>query len=129
MIYNGFIQNSSEIRGVVKNIIENINASCSISKETQYGIELVLRELLANGILYSCDKIRLMVKQSKGCIRAAIIDDGDGFDHLKYTQRDITSEEMLLSENGRGIYISSSICEKFKYNRKGNIVAIRINLV
>ena len=129
MIYNGFINDSSEIKDTVKAVLDSIESKVHLESQTKYNVELVLRELLNNGIIYSHSRIKFMIKMCGCGIKAAVIDSGNGFDYSKYIKKDITSDDMLLSEGGRGIFISSYICEKFTYNRKGNIVAIRMNLV
>ena len=84
MIYNGFINDSSEIKDTVKAVLDSIESKVHLESQTKYNVELVLRELLNNGIIYSHSRIKFMIKMCGCGIKAAVIDSGNGFDYSKY---------------------------------------------
>jgi FixJ family two-component response regulator len=90
-------------------------------------VKLALVEALTNAIEHGNQRQRgKMVKVdaslTSGTLKVTIADEGPGFDHKN--QADPTSEENLLSERGRGIFLMRSIMDDVHYNEAGNAVTL-----
>lgn len=131
MLYNDLIFNVSDMKNAVEALLADLCRHRHISCETKYNIKLVLNELIYNGLKYtdSGKGVKMMAKLKEEKIAVAIKDFGCGFDHRAVRDNDIKNDAAIYDEHGRGIYICSSVCDDFRYNRKGNIIAIKLNLV
>ncbi len=72
---------------------------------------------------YKNRKIYLHFKISDTGLELSIKDDGEGFDWQSVKEK-IDSDEMLLSGNGRGLKIISSVFDSVFFNEKGNILTL-----
>jgi serine/threonine-protein kinase RsbW len=90
-----------------------------------FGVLLIMREALTNAVLYGSrheedSKIRYSLILGDGTLTMEVEDDGDGFDWKSLTAEvpDITAE------SGRGTAIMTLYASGFRYNEKGNRLAV-----
>jgi serine/threonine-protein kinase RsbW len=90
-----------------------------------FGVLLIMREALTNAVLYGSrheedSRVRYSLILDAGTLTMEVEDDGDGFDWKSRTAEvpDITSE------SGRGMAIMSVYAAGFRYNEKGNRLAV-----
>lgn len=119
----------------VKDIIAYLNDTYgTIDESVLFEVKVILNELILNAIKHGnkecCEKL---VKISAGVTmdeRAFIIieDEGDGCLDLSGFNEDRCRDEPIdffnLKETGRGIIIVNSLCDRVKFNKKGNKIVI-----
>ncbi len=93
-------------------------------------IRLCLMEAVHNGFIHGnyndvaktvCIKWRLEEKTFCFCVE----DEGGGIKKL-CTATDELTEEKLLDENGKGLYLIGQISDEIWYNKKGNKIHVKI---
>ena len=99
--------------------------SMPLGENAMFDIRLCLEEALINAIKYGNKQkqelnVRLLLEVDDKEVRITVEDQGEGFDPAKL--KDCTSDENLLSNCGRGIYLMRKLMDKVEYNRKGNSV-------
>jgi serine/threonine-protein kinase RsbW len=97
--------------------------------ETNFAIELALREALANAILHgnqqNSDK-RVQVKcrcATNGDVSVTIEDEGHGFEYDSVP--DPTSPANRLQPRGRGIYLMRTLMDEVQFEQGGSVVHMR----
>ncbi|NPV05470.1 MAG: ATP-binding protein [Syntrophaceae bacterium] len=90
-----------------------------------FGVLLVMREALTNAVLYGSrheedSKIRYSLRLAAGTLTMEVEDDGDGFD---WRSRSAEVPD-IESESGRGMAIMTAYASGFRYNDKGNRLAV-----
>ena len=111
--------------------LTELSESIYINEELEFKLKIILNELVTNSFKYanSCSYVRVLAKLKGKLISIAVIDDSCGFDYSQAKQLDISEENNIFQEGGRGIYIVDALSDYLRYNRKGNIIAIKVNLV
>ncbi len=99
-----------------------------------FELKVMLNDLLINAISHgNKGEVNKYVKISAGLTkrRYAFIqveDEGEGYDYkavLMQNKISIEAKSMCdIMENGRGMLIISNLCDKIKYNKKGNKIQI-----
>jgi serine/threonine-protein kinase RsbW len=95
----------------------------------EFEIETALREALANAITHGCKrdptkKIECSVTdEGPRGILIVVRDPGPGFEPA--TLPSPTSDENLLSEHGRGLYLIKKLMDEVKYERNGSEIRMR----
>jgi anti-sigma regulatory factor (Ser/Thr protein kinase) len=120
-----------DMHGTMHDFLTELSHSILINEELEFKLKIILNELVTNSFKYakSCHYVRILAKLKGGFVTIALIDDGCGFDYTQVKQTDISEESDLFQEGGRGIYIVDALSDYLRYNRKGNIIAIKVNLV
>lgn len=96
----------------------------------EFELKVILNELILNAVkhgnkyVYS-KKVKASVSTTReGYVSFLIEDEGEGYDYqcrLNNSQ-DALDDICNLKETGRGILIVSNLCDKIKFNKKGNRV-------
>ena len=97
--------------------------------ESNYEIELALREALVNAIVHgnqnnASKRIYVSCRcSSDGHVSITIEDEGNGFEHNSVA--DPTSADNLLRTNGRGIYLIRTLMDEVDFTQGGSVVHMR----
>jgi serine/threonine-protein kinase RsbW len=99
----------------------------------EFELKVILNELIINAIKHGNNsdvskKVKTSITISKsGFVFIIIEDEGEGYDYkCRVRNKDIAVNEDFcdLKETGRGIVIVSNLCDKIKFNKKGNKVIV-----
>ena len=124
----------NEICGLISGIlsfIEGTNGQLDACLE--FELKVILNELIINAIKHgnSSDpnkKVKVSAILTKGKHLILFIEDeGEGYDYsLKCCKAHFKEDFFEMRETGRGIFIVSNLCDKIKFNKKGNkVIAIK----
>ncbi len=97
--------------------------------EKEFGIEMALREALANAVLHGCKsdptkKVECSVKGDKDLgILIVVRDPGVGFDPASLPSP--TENAQLGSDHGRGIFLINSLMDKVTHEQNGTVIRMR----
>lgn len=127
--------NTSNVRSLVDNIIDFICKSYnSINEDVLFDIRVVLNELFQNAVRHGNkedDNKVVRVRTgivNKGYIYFVIEDEGEGFNYncvydvCNQLRGDV--DFCQLKENGRGMLIVRNLCDRVRFNKKGNKVVV-----
>ena len=121
---------SSYIRVVSDKILDSLKG-CNVDEDQLFNIKLCAEEALRNAMEHG-NKFRkeLPVKVSYGIVgdrlKIEIEDSGKGFKQEDVV--DPTTDENILQERGRGVYLIHRLMDEVKYNEKGNKIMMAKNL-
>jgi len=120
-----------DMHKALREFLSELSQSISINEELEFKLKIILNELVTNSFKYaqSCNYVRVLAKLKRGVLSIVVIDDSCGFDYTQVKQVDVSEENNVNQEGGRGIYIVDALSDYLRYNRKGNIIAIKVNLV
>ena len=119
--------------------LKNVDRVCEkvklLSKENgfahaSFAIQLLLRELLDNAVLHgnNGDPEKLVKYKMRwdhsNALKITVEDEGDGFDWRGRMEKKVSCR----SGSGRGIAIMKQYGKEIRFNRKGNKVAIMIDV-
>src|ERR1700730_2018155 len=101
---------------------------CGCVSEGESGVEIALREALANAIIHGNHEnpgkhvyVRCRCKPDE--ISIAVKDEGGGFDVTKIA--DPTAPENTGSVHGRGIYLMKALMDEVRFEEGGAVVHMR----
>lgn len=120
----------SNIRNSVNNIVNFIFETHGPLKEhVLFEIKVILNELLQNAIRHGNKEdrekqVKIRVGVSDNNVYFIIEDEGEGFTNRCGEQQESFVDMCDMKENGRGLIIVSNLCDRVKYNIKGNKVVI-----
>lgn len=132
-----------DMKKVIDNVINCVQTAMQALEDDVFDIKVILSELLCNAIKHAnnCDnkkKITVIFafETMPACVVTfAIKDYGCGFDYKKILNKDPiyffeccsdgSTNDNMLCETGRGIWIVKNLSDSIKYNKKGNTVVIR----
>ena len=137
-VYNSKIASSiSNINKVVTDILEKLkdrqlpNEDCTI-----FDFKVILNELISNAIKHgNKEDLNKLVKISTALIDGRYLllkveDEGEGYNYASNSNEDVRcDDDNLLSESGRGILIVKCLCDKVRFNKKGNKIVVLKKLV
>lgn len=122
------------ICSTVKHVLDYLHeAAGCIEESNEFEIKVILNELLINAIKHGNRQevgknIKLRAKVSKDDeLSITIEDEGEGFDYCcQNSVHAATGDDNCfeLDETGRGIFIVKNLCEKVRFNIKGNKIEI-----
>lgn len=113
----------------VDQVIREVGRFVPLDDEQEFRIRLVSTELLNNVVLYSgASSIEMRADLDANVLTLVIDDDGEGFEYGELLERDVTQEEYLTDEHGRGIFLVRMMSDGFRYNDKGNSVEVTLKL-
>ena len=101
---------------------------CRCVPESETGVEIALREALANAIIHGNHGDRRKQVYVRCCCRGDEVsidvrDEGPGFDIHKVT--DPTAPENIGSIHGRGIYLMKAFMDEVRFDEGGVVVHMR----
>jgi serine/threonine-protein kinase RsbW len=140
----GLLKYKKEIPSDVNSMCELISGILTFVDDTygkindcvRFELKVILNELILNAIKHGnrnelSKKVKISVSILKsGYVLFLIEDEGEGYDYncklKKNVIVEIEDDCCDLKETGRGIHIVSNLCDKIKYNRKGNkVIALK----
>ncbi len=124
--------NINSISSAVLDVMQYLDDSCMVIKErTIFEVRVILNELLINSIVHGNKrnpnkKIMIRVGISvDGLFFIFVEDEGAGYNFKEYINKNVSTHEISeMTENGRGIMIIENLCDKIKFNEKGNKVVV-----
>lgn len=111
------------IRQSVSLLLQEIDAYVGLTEERGFAIRLVLNELMANAVCHGKGVVRMLYALEGGMLRCCVMDEGDGF-----CVEEINCDAGTLNESGRGISLVRALADELRYNKKGNVVVVRLCL-
>ena len=118
-----------ELNDAVKSVILGIEEEKHLNDEQMYRIRLILSELVMNIFKYSDAKeVRLSAEYKQNKLHIVLADDGSGFVAGSVIRGDIKQQEVLLKENGRGVYLVRMMTDTLRYSEAGNEVDVTLTL-
>lgn len=136
MTYSSNIPSDIKYVGVkVDEVIHYLESLCdNIDDGNLFESRVILNELLLNAVRHGnredCTKsVAISAGVTKGGEAYFIIEDeGEGYDYQCLMERKHVPLDAMevcsLKENGRGILIVLNLCDRIKFNKKGNKVVI-----
>jgi serine/threonine-protein kinase RsbW len=116
------------IDGVVDGVMQ-IARQMKCGKDSEFQIELALREALANAIVHGCNndptkKVECCVACTDASDVVIVVrDPGQGFNLNEV--RDPLATENLHSDHGRGIYLINELMDEVSFERNGAEIRMR----
>ena len=131
----------NEIPSEICNICELVTRILSFIEESngqldacvKYELKVILNELIINAIKHgnNCDpskKVKTSVALTKSRhVILLVEDEGKGYNYeLKCKRAQLKENFFEMNETGRGILIVSNLCDKIKFNKRGNrVIALK----
>lgn len=119
---------------VVKDVICFLNTVYGEPDEcVLFELKVILNELVSNAIKHGIEEnadryVRLAAGVTKNeQLLLMVEDDGQGYDYgkvLKNGDEHLFADLCDMKENGRGLLIVRNLCDKIKFNEKGNRVVV-----
>ncbi len=121
--------NFGKMNHVVDSLVGVVRGQIGIDEEHEYKIRLVSKELLTNVLSYSdADDIVLTAALENGLLTITIEDNGEGFCYENLMERDVTKDNFIMRESGRGVFLVRMMSDDLKFNEKGNSVKVTLKL-
>jgi Anti-sigma regulatory factor (Ser/Thr protein kinase) len=132
LLYDRIIYNANDTQGAIVEFLSGLSDTLYLDEELEFKIKIIVGELVNNYFEHEeeCSHVRILAKPRGSCISIALLEDSHGFDvSAAISAGNISEEKTLMNESGRGLHIVSMLSDALRYNRKGNIIAIHVNLV
>ena len=132
MLYDHTIYSPNDTQTTIRDFLANLSDTVYLNEEMEFKIKIIVGELVTNCFKHDEQNswVRFMAKPRGHFISIVLMEDGIGFDVSAALRSCVLGGETAsLCENGRGLYIVSTLSDVLRYNRKGNIIAIHVNLV
>jgi serine/threonine-protein kinase RsbW len=122
----------NSISSAVSGVMQYLDGSCvNIDECAIFDIRVILNELLINSIIHgnkkNLDK-KIMIRvgvSGKGYFFVFVEDEGKGYDFKRFLNRETPHQSLSeMKEYGRGVLIIESLCDRIKFNKKGNKVIV-----
>ncbi len=104
-----------------------------IPEDLQSGILVAITEAVSNAIIHGnrqdpSKRVHLLVERLSGApwLRVIVEDEGEGFDPNAIP--DPTSEERLLVESGRGVFLMRAFADEVNYQKGGRCVELKFRV-
>jgi serine/threonine-protein kinase RsbW len=118
------------ISGILS-FIENTNGKLDACAD--FELKVILNELILNAIKHgnNCDPLKKVktsvVITNRKYIILLVEDEGEGYDYkIKCNCTKFKEDFFEMKESGRGIFIVSNLCDRIKFNKKGNkVIALK----
>ncbi|MCX7709835.1 MAG: ATP-binding protein [Clostridia bacterium] len=129
---------SSDVACICKTVKEVLgylqDAYGDMEESAVFEIKVILNELLVNavkhgnkGLIDKCVKVNVGITKNDE-VFVIVEDEGEGFEYSRSCpcERSQNAPEGIdiLDETGRGIFIVKNLCERVKFNEKGNKVVV-----
>ncbi|MCR4435195.1 MAG: ATP-binding protein [Clostridiales bacterium] len=126
----------SNIRGIVQNVLDFLETSFGEIEESNiFEIKVILNELILNAIKHgnhceSCKCVKITAGLTEdACVFFIVEDEGAGYDYTGILENSRAGAQDFgdlcnIKETGRGLLIIKSLCDKIKFNQKGNKVIV-----
>jgi serine/threonine-protein kinase RsbW len=120
------------IERVVGIVVQRCAESALPPRVCRLNVPVALTEALSNAILYGNNEDRNKMVRVRALIdeRALILeieDEGEGFD-LEESTIDPTSDQNLLREDGRGLYLMRRLMDRVeRFSQRGNVIRLTLH--
>jgi len=125
-----FASDPAQVRYIVRCLLEFLGGvKNELSPDDRDDLKLVLSELLFNAVIHGNKENRskyvhvriesIELEPAEPYITVCIKDEGPGFDHVGALKRAL-SEDVLLSEDGRGMMLVNALTDSLTFNEAGN---------
>jgi len=116
---------------IVESFIDNARDNYNISDDLYGNIMIAVTESVTNAIIHGNKQereknVHLSIEALENQIAFEIRDEGTGFDYLNLP--DPTSPENLTKPGGRGIFLISNLCDKYKFDQTGSCIKLYFNV-
>ena len=119
----------AELNDTIESIIAGVEQETRLDDEQEYRIRLVLNELVMNIFKYSdADRISIYANYCDMLLNIKLEDNGSGFESKKIIERDVKSDDLLMCESGRGVFLVKIMADSLQYSEIGNTVAVTLKL-
>lgn len=114
------------VRKVSSDILEKLKAR-NIDESALFDIRLCVEEMLLNAVEHGSSgkkisKVNICYRIEGDKFIIEIEDSGPGFDYSKLP--DPTSDDNILKNSGRGVYLVHHLMDNVEFNKKGNKVKL-----
>ena len=122
------INTHQEIEGICSIILKELDKKGYPSHHF-FQAHLCIHEMLSNAIRHgnkfdADKKVIALYKVTMEALSISVIDEGDGFDYMDLP--DPLTEENLIKDHGRGLFLVKNYMDDVTFNKKGNrIMAIK----
>lgn len=115
----------------VPDFVSEIQSAENLAEDETGKLMLALSEAVTNAIVHgnredATKNVQAEVAVKPGKIISTVRDEGDGFDPEADTS-DPLSEENLLKQSGRGIFLIRQISDKTEFLESGRVVRFTLN--
>lgn len=118
-----------KINDAADSLISAVRSRVGLTNEDEYKVRLIVKELLTNVLSYSdADKVTLGARLEDSTLIIEIEDNGSGFKYQDIMNRDVTGDDFLMCDGGRGIFLVRMMAESISYNEKGNRVKVAVGV-
>ncbi|MEG0257051.1 MAG: ATP-binding protein [Christensenella sp.] len=119
----------AELNETIGSVISGIQSEKQLNDEQMYRIRLVMSELVVNIFKYSdADEVKLSAEYAQNKLHIILMDNGSGFESKAILEQNITERELLMRENGRGVFIVRKMTDSLRYSMTGNTVDVTLKL-
>ncbi|MEG2189011.1 MAG: ATP-binding protein [Christensenella sp.] len=119
----------AELNETIGSVISGIQSEKQLNDEQMYRIRLVMSELVVNIFKYSdADEVKLSAEYGQNKLHIILMDNGSGFESKTVLEQNITERELLMRENGRGVFIVRKMTDSLRYSMTGNTVDVTLKL-
>jgi serine/threonine-protein kinase RsbW len=125
----------SDVRHIER-VVALVQQSCADldlpPRQLAFNVPVALTEALSNAILYGNHErvdaqVRVRAVVEERTLVFEVTDDGDGFD-LEACTLDPTSDDNLLREDGRGLFLMRRLMDRVeRFTKQGNVVRLTLN--
>jgi len=114
-------------------LVTELLESWGIPEDLQSGLLVAITEAVSNAIIHgnrqdSSKRVYLLLERSAGTpwLRVQVEDEGEGFDADAIP--DPTSEERLLAESGRGVFLMRAFADEVNFLKGGRCVELKFRV-
>ncbi|MEG0594505.1 MAG: ATP-binding protein [Christensenella sp.] len=119
----------AELNETIGSVISGIQSEKQLNDEQMYRIRLVMSELVVNIFKYSdADEVKLSAEYAQNKLHIILMDNGSGFESKTVLEQNITKRELLMRENGRGVFLVRKMTDSLRYSMTGNTVDVTLKL-
>ncbi|MEF9987856.1 MAG: ATP-binding protein [Christensenella sp.] len=119
----------AELNETIGSVISGIQSEKQLNDEQMYRIRLVMSELVVNIFKYSdADEVKLSAEYAQNKLHIILMDNGSGFESKTVLEQNITKHELLMRENGRGVFLVRKMTDSLRYSMTGNTVDVTLKL-
>ena len=116
------LRDIGDVRAAVGEVLRYAGQYMRLTEESAFQLKLTLNELLVNSCTHAGRTI-LLYRIEGGRLKCCVLDTGGGFDWAAVQQPDSPD-----AEHGRGVYLVGQVASRVRYNRRGNAVAVELEL-
>ncbi|MEG2203020.1 MAG: ATP-binding protein [Christensenellaceae bacterium] len=130
MIIDRVLYGFTELNTIIDGLIAEVRSEVCLDDEQEYKIRLVSNELLINIFKYAqASAVHMTAEYQNSQLKIAFTDDGKGFESETFIKRNVSKDDFLMCESGRGVFIVKMVADSLEYNERGNVVTVILKLI